>query len=270
MGIVFGGLLPFLILCIISLIYWRTKAPAVHIVLLIAVIVPAVMLAEQWLSGPLMDRDIAVGGYLYKDSKMKKFVAAVANLNVQNVRALAPAIDVNTPGANGETPLKFAIERVDNPGDQLVARIEMIRVLISLGAKPDSALAYACRSPHSETTEVLLAAGANQNATDEEGAPAFFSCLSAPSGGLASLRLLAAKKADFNSLDAEGVGVLIRAATFSEWDVMLYFLDQGVKDTSKLNGKSAADMVNQAILDDKQNSREISPSLARLTARLNP
>jgi hypothetical protein len=71
-------------------------------------------------------------------------------------------------------------------------------------------------------------------------------------------------------LDAEGVGVLIRAATFSEWDVMLYFLDQGVKDTSKFNGKSAADMVNQAILDDKQNSREISPSLARLIARLNP
>jgi hypothetical protein len=187
MGIVFGGVLPFLILCIISLIYWRTKAPAVHIVLLIAVIVPAVMLAEQWLSGPLMDRDIAVGGYLYKDSKMKKFVAAVANLNVQNVRAMAPGIDVNTPGANGETPLKFAIEKVDNAADtqeQTAARIEMIRVLISLGAKPDSALAYACRSRHSESTEVLLAAGANPNAKDEEGVPAFFSCLSAPSGGI--------------------------------------------------------------------------------------
>lgn len=273
MGIVFGGILPFLILCVISLIYWRTRSSAVHIVLLIAVIVPAAMLAAQWLSGPLMDRDIAVGGYLYDDSRMKSFVAAVARLNETKVRQLAPGIDVDKPGANGVTPLRFAIEQVDRPGqtpEQTAARIEMIRVLLSLGAKADRALPTACRSPHSESMQVLLDAGANPNAKDEEGSPAFFACLSAPSGGLQSLHMLAAKGADFNALDGEGIGVLIRAATFSEWEAMLYFLEQGVKDTSKLNGKNAAAMINQAIVDDKQNGRETSPALARLVAKLNP
>ena len=81
MALIFQIALPFLILAIVSLIYWKTNSPALHIVLLIAVIVPIVLLAGQWLRGPLMDRDIAAGGYLYKDPKMKKFVAAVASLD---------------------------------------------------------------------------------------------------------------------------------------------------------------------------------------------
>ncbi|HEY4815303.1 MAG TPA: hypothetical protein VIH58_11525, partial [Chthoniobacterales bacterium] len=109
MGIVSGGLLPFLLLGIISFVFWKTNSPILHIILLIAVIVPAVLLVEQWLSGPLMDRDIAVGGYLYKDPAMRKFVASVANLDVKKARELAPRVDVNAPGENGVTPLKFAI-----------------------------------------------------------------------------------------------------------------------------------------------------------------
>jgi ankyrin repeat protein len=115
----------------------------------------------------------------------------------------------------------------------------------------------------------LLDAGANPNYKDEQGTPAFFSCLSTHSGGLESLRLLAQKGADFNALDAEGAGILIRAATFSEWEVMEFFLERGVKDTATLSGKNAAAMINQAIQDDNQNSREISPALAGLAAKLN-
>ena len=272
MGIVSGGLLPFLLLGIISFVFWKTNSPILHIILLIAVIVPAVLLVEQWLSGPLMDRDIAVGGYLYKDPAMRKFVASVANLDVKKARELAPRVDVNAPGENGVTPLKFAIDRVDNSGDKperMAARLDMIRLLLTLGAKPDSALPNACGSNHSEITGILLDAGANPNYKDELGTPAFYSCLSTHSGGLESLRLLAQKGADFNALDAEGAGILIRAATFSGWEVMEFFLDHGVKDTATLNGKNAAAMINQAIQDDKQNSREISPALAGLAAKLN-
>jgi hypothetical protein len=272
MALIFQIALPFLILGVVSLIYWKTNSAALHIILLIVVIVPVVVLAGQWMRGPLMDRDIAVGGYLYKDPAMKKFVAAIANLNTGAVRELAPRIDVNAPGENGVTPLKFAIEKVDSPGtvpEQLAARLEMIRVLLSLGAKPDSALPIACGANHEEITGILLDAGANPNYKDEEGTPAFFFCGAGSSGGLQGLRLFAQKGTDFNALDAKGESALIRAATFSKWELMLFFLEQGVKDTPSPRGKTAASMVAGAIAEDKQNSRETAPALRQLDSKLN-
>lgn len=269
MAIVFQIALPFLILAVISLIYWKTSSAALHIILLIAVTIPMAVLAGQWIRGPLMDRDIAVGGYVFEDPKLKKFVAAVANLDSQKVRELAPGVDVNTVGQLGLTPLKFAIERVNTPGDtaeQKDARIAMIRLLLSLGAKPDSALPKACFVNNVEIVGILLDQGANPNYKDEEGTPAFFSC---PRDAEAVLRLLAQKGADFNALDAKGEGALINAATFSQWEKMLFFLDHGVKDTATVNGKNAAAKVAQAIVDDKQNSRTTSPALAELAAKLN-
>jgi ankyrin repeat protein len=248
------------------LVFWKTNSPALHIILLIAVIIPAALLAWQWIRGPLMDRDIAVGGYIYNDPKLKKFVSAVAKLDQQKVRELAPGVDVNAVGQLDTTPLKFAIDNLDN-GDA-PARLDMIRLLLTLGAKPDSALQNACRLGRSDATGILLDAGANPSYKDKEGTPVFFYC-PGNSGGLECLRLLAAKGADFNSLDAEGAGALINAATFSRWDTMLYFLDQGVKDTATRNGKNAAAMVRQAIEDDKQNSRETVPALRQLHAKLN-
>jgi hypothetical protein len=264
MALTFQIALPFLILVIVSLIYWKTNSPALHIILLIAVIIPAVILAGQWIRGPLMDRDIAVGGYLYKDPAMKNFVAAVANLDVPKVRQLAPAIDVNAAGENGVTPLKFAIDKANS--DATPKRLDMIRLLLTLGAKPDDGLPHACAT-NPETTGVLLDTGANPNYKDKEGEPAFFFCLSS-STGLESLRLFAHKGADFNAVDAKGEGILTRAATFSKWDVMLFFLENGAKDVATPNGKTAASMVAQALIDDKQNSRETSPALKQLAAKL--
>ncbi len=258
MALVFQIALPFLILAIVSLIYWKTSSPALHIVLLIAVIVPVVVLAGQWLRGPLMDRDIAVGGYLYKDPKMKKFVAAVANLDAQKVRELAPGIDVNQPGENGETPLTFAIEKAGNR--------DMILLLLSLGAKPDRALPKAYASNNTEIVDLLLDQGANPNYKDDEGTPAFFY---GSSPTVEHLHLLAQKGTDFNAVDAKGEGVLIHFATFSAWQPMLYFLELGVKDAPTPTGKTAAKMVAQAIVDDKQNSRETAPALRELNAKFN-
>jgi len=272
MALVFGIILPLLVLSVVSLIYWRTSSRTLHIILLIAALVPAVVLAGQWIRGPLMDRDIAVGGYLYQDPKMKQFVAAVANLNVEKVRELAPRIDVNAPGQNGVTPLNFAVEKVDSAGDtpeETARRMAMVRLLLSLGAKPDSALLKACAAKNSEIAGVLLDAGANPNYKDEEGTPVFFFCPLSGSDGFARLRLLAAKGADFNALDAKGAGVLIQAATFREWEAMLFFLELGVKDTARVNGKNAAAMVTQGIADDKQNSREVSLALRQLDSKLN-
>lgn len=257
-ALIFQIALPFLILAVVSLIYWKTNSPVLHIVLLIAVIVPIVMLAGQWLRGPLMDRDIAAGGYLYRDPKMKKFVAAVANLDEQKVRELAQGTDVNQPGENGETPLKFAIEKAGN--------LDMIRLLLSLGAKPDSALPTAYASNKNEIVDLLLDNGANPNYKDEEGTPAFFYGLSPTEE---HLRLLAQKGTDLNAVDAKGEGVLIHFATFSAWQSMLYFLELGAKDTPMPSGKTAAKMVAQAIVEDKQNSRDTSPALRQLDSKLN-
>jgi hypothetical protein len=271
MSMIFGGVAPFLLLAIIAFIFWKTSSPTLHIILLIAVTIPAAMLAGQWLRGPLMDRDIAVGGYLYTDSKMKKFVAAVAKMDAQTVRALAPGIDVNTQGLNGTTPLVFAVEKVATAGDSqetTAKRLEMVRLLVSLGARPEVGLPTACASDNREVIGVLLELGANPNYKDVEGTPAFFYCSGNPAG-LEKLRLLSQKGADFNALDHNGTGALINAATFSQWDKMLFFLEHGVHDTATVNGKNAAAMVRQSIADDKQNSRETVPALHLLDTKLN-
>jgi ankyrin repeat protein len=271
MGIIFGGVAPFLLLAIITFIFWKTSSPTLHIILLIAVTIPAAMLAGQWLRGPLMDRDIAVGGYLYTDTKMKKFVAAVSKMDAQTVRALAPGIDVNTQGFNGTTPLVFAVEKVATTGDSqetTAKRLEMVRLLVSLGANPDVGLPTACASDNPTVIGVLLSLGANPNYKDAEGTPAFFYCSGNPAG-LEKLRLLSQKGADFSALDHNGTGALINAATFSQWDKMLFFLEHGVQDTATVNGKNAAAMVKQAIVDDKQNSRETAPALHLLATKLN-
>jgi len=267
MALIFQIGVPFLVLGIASLIYWKTSSPAVHIILLIVVIAPVVVLAGQWIRGPLMDRDIAVGGYLYKDPTMKKFVAAVANLDVKKVRELAPGMDLNASGETGETPLTFAIDKAND--DRTAERLDMVRLLLSLGATPDGALKDACGGKHEEITGILLDAGANPNAKDGDGTPAFFFCGSSNAGGLEGLRLLGQKGADFNALDAKGEGALIRAATFGQWEKMLFFLERGVKDTPAPSGKTAASMVAKAIADDHQNSREVSPALRELAAKLN-
>jgi hypothetical protein len=267
MGIAFGGILPFLILAIACLIYWKTTSPALHVILLVAITIPSIWLAARWIREPFLARDSAAGGFIYEDPRGKRFVAAVAKLDQNKVRELAPTVDVNAVGQMGATPLKFAVDNVPSAGDA-AAQLDMIRVLLAVGAKPDSALPNACRLNRGDATKVLLDAGANPNYKDDEGTPAFFYC-PGDSGGLASLQLLAAKGADFNALDAKDVGALIHAATFSQWDTMFFFLDQGVKDTATLNGKNAAAMVRQAIEDDKQNSRETSPALRKLHAKLN-
>jgi uncharacterized membrane protein len=87
MALVFQIGAPFLVLCIVSFVYWKTDSSVLHVVLLIAVTLPMVLLAGQWIRGPLMDRDIAVGGYIFDERQMKSFVRAIAELNVQKVRA---------------------------------------------------------------------------------------------------------------------------------------------------------------------------------------
>ena len=66
----------------------------------------------------------------------------------------------------GETPLIFAIEKSGN--------LDMIRLLLSLGAKADSALPKAYASNNNQIVDLLLDHGANPNYKDEEGTPAFF------------------------------------------------------------------------------------------------
>jgi hypothetical protein len=268
MALVFQIGLPFLLLAIVSLIYWRTSSPVLHAILLIVLVVPIVLLAGQWMRGPLMDRDIAVGGFIYKDSKMKSLVAAVSKMDETNVRRLAPEVDVNAVGELGMTPLKFAIEKVDSAApEQVAARMDMIRVLLSVGAKPDSALPTACGARHDEITQVLLEAGANPNYKDDEGTPAFFFCGAGKPGSLTGLGFFADKGADFNAVNAQGESALIYAATFSQWEKMLFLLDHGAKDTPAPNGKTAAGIVADAMAADKQNSRDTVAALRELAVR---
>jgi hypothetical protein len=259
---------PFLILGVACLIYWKTHSPALHVVLLLLVSVPLVLLAAHWMRTSAVESDAEAGGWVFEDPSLKQFLAAVSNLDEKKVREMALRVDVNAAGESGWTPLKWAVKNVVDAGNKMqptAPGIAMVRLLLSLGAKPDPALSNACASNHGEVTGILLDAGANPNYKEEDGTPAFFSCLKwARSGELESLRLLAAKGADFNALDPKGEGALLMAAIFSKWDSALFLLEQGVKDAPAPDGKTALAQVTKAM----ENQLQVPANLQQLAAKL--
>jgi hypothetical protein len=238
MALAFQIALPFLVLAVVSLIYWKTDSLTLHVILLIATTVPVALLAKQWITHFTDPRKFATGSGIFGDRTLSKLLAAIYDLDTKKVRELASRVDINavgdgelasSTGSRDVTPLGFAAQKLGQAGetaDQTAARVEMMKLLLSLGAKPDPALKYACASNNADAVRLLLDAGANPNllvAQFEKKQPVFYSCLSS----LENLRLLAAKGAKFDLPSADGTAAIQTAAMFGNWDAALFFLDHG-------------------------------------------
>jgi len=230
-----------ILLAFAAWVYPNTQSPAIHRSLLILAAMPLVVGASygvNYLREAAKERHVAqyndgrlqmFGG----DAQLKTFVLAVYEQDSSKVRELSPKVNINTVSAlNSYTPLKLAVERAAEAKPEAADRaLEMVRLLLSLGAKPNSALHAACRSSRTDLVRMLLDARADPNNLEpgRTGPPAFYGCFGSPSEavGLENLRLMKDKGADF-TLKGDWLPAIPFAASNGRWETVLYLHQSGV------------------------------------------
>jgi len=170
----------------------------------------------------------------WNDPGLTRFVLAVYELDTGKVRSLSREVDINGHSTFDNTPLKVAVERAvlaekepEGPGRSL----EMVRLLLSLGAKPNSGLRAACyNSSRTDAVRLLLEAGADPNNREpgDQRPPAYFACIKSPDAavGLENLRLMREKGADFR-LKGDWTPPIAAAASEDKWEIALFLHESG-------------------------------------------
>jgi len=256
-----------ILLAFAAFAYQNTQSPGVHRSLLILAAMPLVVGAAygiDFLRETAKERHVAkyndgrlqmFGG----DAQTKKFVLAVYEQDSSKVRALSQQVDINVVSAVTDyTPLKLAVERAAeaeaNP-EAAARALEMVRLLLSLGARPDSGLHAACRSSRTDLVRMLLDAGADPNNLEPggKGPPAFYGCFGSPNeaAGLENLRLMKDKGADF-TLKGDWMPAIPFAASDRRWETVLYLHQSGVPLRDDRDGGWIASRVQEDLAAAKE------------------
>ncbi len=280
---------PLFLSAILALAYRNARSASSHWILLALVALPFVVVPYIFGSDYLDQRSEDAGARIYTDSAHTKLLAAIYAQDSNKVREMAAQMDINAvspdSGQNRTyTPLKFAVEKfaaAANDGkdkdDQRHRRLEMVRLLLSLGAKPNPALEAACRAAHPEALSLLLDAGADPNykeraATIAHGPnaaePAFYGCFNYQAS-LENLKLLAARGANFLLPDRYGNSTVMAAFACSRWEMVLYLHEHGVPLVWQGDRAWVDSMIKSALEQAKQNGREPSEELKKIIDLLN-
>jgi hypothetical protein len=273
-----------ILLVAVALAYWNTQSPGIHLSLLIVAAAPLVVGASYgviFLRGRANERLVAKYNddrllIFNRDPMLTRFVAAIYEQDSSKVRALSQQVDINAVSASRDyTPLKLAVERAVEAEDKPEAAdraLEMVRLLLSLGAKPNSGLHAACsHSSRTDAVRMLLDAGADPNnlGLSGTGPPAFYGCFSSRSeaAGLENLRLLRDHGADF-TLKGDWMPTIPLAASSRRWETVLYLHQSGVPLRDDRDGGWIESRVEEDLADAKQNKREPTEALKRVAELL--
>ncbi len=282
MGIVATGLSIFLLAA--SSAYWNTRSSGIRQSLLILVAAPLVVGASYGvilLLGAVNEHHITKynDGRLMafsRDPMLTRFVLAIYELDSRKVRGLSQDVDINGVSLLGDyTPLKVAVERAveaEETPEGADRALEMVRLLLSLGAKPNSGLHAACsHSSRTDAVHMLLDAGADPNNLEPsgKGPPAFCGCFSSRSeaAGIENLRLLRDHGADF-TLKGDWTPAIPLAASDGRWETVLYLHQSGVPLRDDRDGGWIESRVEEDLADAKQNKREPTEALKRVAELL--
>jgi hypothetical protein len=267
-----------ILLALAALVYQNTQSPGIHRSLLILAAMPLLVGAAygiNYLHEAAKERHIAqyndgrlqmFGG----DAQTKRFVLAVYEQDSSKVRELSPKVNINAVSTlNGYTPLKLAVERAAEAEAKPEAdrALEMVRLLLSLGAKPNSGLHAACRSSRADLVRMLLDAGADPNNLEPGGTgpPAFYGCFGSPTeaAGLENLRLMKDKGANF-TLKGDWLPAIPFAVSNGLWETVLYLHDSGVPLREDRDGGWIA----RRVQEDLAAAKEPSEALKRVAELL--
>lgn len=211
----------------------------------------------------LGDRKERRGAASWADKNQQALALAISEGDTAAIRAAARTSDVNAVGADGTTPLLFAIS--GNP--------KVVPLLLELGANPNLAaegkitpLAHAMTAVDPAFT-ALLDAGANPNADGANiGVPMLFYAIE--SGREDRAEQLMAHGADIRLLDAQGRTALMAAAQQRQWKTARRLLLKGVDRTIvSRNGATLASIL-EGTTSTTENDAEYTAFMAELAGRV--
>jgi len=214
--------------------------------------IPLVAIVGSRLATTIGSLDLAAGkarSGTFPDRRLTRLARAIEKNDTATVRVMlaeAP-VDFTARSRRGRTILGRAVEHANAHGSPPEA-VETVRMLFAAGATPvpnviepefyrgdlDAHLLVAYlfggNSPNTlPLLDMVLAAGADPNTRNYEGQPLYFST----SSTRPKLEVLAKHGAVFTAPDTRtdriGWTAAMFAAQISEWDLVLFFLDHGVR-----------------------------------------
>ncbi len=172
-------------------------------------------------------------------SPAANFTEAIRNNDLQSLRRLVTTQDVNAPGDRRRTPLMMAA----GTGTR-----EAMQILLAAGADANASdtsgvtpLMLSVRD--NAKVRLLLSAGARANEKSRQGQTALL-IAAANAGSIETVRLLVEKGADAKAIGAAGRTGLIAAAGANDLEVVRFFLEQGVN----VNAVNATDISGHTAL----------------------
>jgi hypothetical protein len=221
----------------------------------------------------------------FEDARLARIAGAIETDDATTVKLVLAqgALDFDARNGRGRTILGRAIEHAIG-ADGTTASLDAVRHLLAAGARPipnaiepeftnasiDAHLlvAHLVGATSANAVPVLdmvLAAGADPNTRNSQGAPLYFEVFSQ----LPRLEVLAKHGADFTALehtrsDRMGWTAAMVAAQLEKWDQVSFFLDHGVSaEHTASDGTSL-----KTILETKRREGRSDPMLASIAQRL--
>lgn len=231
---------------------------------------PFLLAGKQLVMGPInaLDHRLArIGRGRFADRRLTAIAAAISKGDTAAVRGLTagPGLDFTLRDAKGRTLLGIAVAAATGmsvpPG-----AVESARLLVAAGARyADDAIAkngrmfsslvYDTGDRHTELMEILLAAGANPNDTEEfDGRP----LLIHHNMSVAKARILLAHGADLTGIrdsrsDRPGWDALVNAVYLQDWRLAALYLERGCDPSYRAgDGKTVRDIVQEVIQFERE------------------
>jgi len=233
MGLLFFVLVPLLILAVDCLAFWLVPVNAIRWVCLAILAVPGAFYAYVGVAqlGLRVVNDPTNG---FANPAMRETVRAVSKLDVEAVRKWAPNMDKEIDQGRVDAPLRIVIQSmVDEIRTRLPAQtdrhIEIVKILLENGAKPNEVLEIACWTKSEPLLRLMFEHGADPNFVNQYGSSAFLGCLG---GGMVVGSSLPATRAFVEAgarfKEPTKYGTPLSFATNSgSFDAALYLIDRG-------------------------------------------
>lgn len=199
--------------------------------------------------------------------EMKALGIAIYSSNAERVKQILPTVtNLNQPLADNTTVLFYAVDNVYSP---IPARLEIVRLLLKAGADPNppgvSLIEIALKKTDDDLLLALLKAGANPNALDDKGHPAWWGDLHTGYWYMNRFRLLLDHGADVK-IRVEQQGPVSLAINAGKWAHAVLLIERGAdwKQEKLDTGQLASERVLEEYKNTESLRNEIPEDLRKL------